>query len=315
MTSERSAEPRESGRGRSLVPTIVLLVWVALAGALLLLSAPPPEPPAVDPQDQAIRERMSAWAVEDAEVWQEDSGDLRIPWAEASGHLAIVIDDVGRELHSFDKLHALRYPLSFSILPGSVYATGVQDRLLADDRRPREVLLHLPMEPLDPEHMRADVESREQFLVAADDAGALQRKLEDALARVPTAVGVNNHMGSRLTTDARAMAAIMPTLRARGLYYLDSRTTPETVAAITAARAGVPTVSRKVFLDHEPGQAAIRSALLQAAEYARDQPTVAIAHPSMDVVEVLEQVLPELHAQGIGLYTVSQIVAAESRVD
>jgi polysaccharide deacetylase 2 family uncharacterized protein YibQ len=287
--------------------TLLLLAWIGIACALFLLVSAPPEPPPVDPQDAAIRERMAAWAVRDAEQWTQESGDLTIPWSEADGHLAIVIDDVGRELELFDKLLALRFELSFSVLPGSIFAAGVQQRLRADSRRPREILLHLPMEPLDPTAM-GGAESREVFLLASDTPAQLQQKLSDALARVPEATGVNNHMGSRLTTEAAAMAVIMPVLRERGLFFLDSRTNPETLAATSAEQAGVPTISRKVFLDHAPGREQIRAALAEAATFAREQPTVAIAHPSLELVEVLREELPKLHAAGVVIYPVSRVL-------
>ncbi len=302
-------EPRGSAGPSPLLTrsTILLLVWIVIACASFLLVPPPPEPPAVDPQDQAIRARMAAWAVRDAEQWAAEQGDLTLPWAEADGHLAIVIDDVGRELELFDKLLALRFELSFSVLPGAIFATGVQQRLRIDSRRPREILLHLPMEPLDPAAM-GGAEAREVFLLASDTPAQLRRKLSDALARVPEATGVNNHMGSRLTTDAAAMAVIMPVLHERGLYFLDSRTNPETVAATAAEQAGVPTISRKVFLDHEPGREQIRAALAEAVAFSREQPTVAIAHPSLELVEVLREELPKLHAEGVAIYPVSRVL-------
>ncbi len=290
--------------------TILLLAWIVIACALFLLVPDPPEPPTVDPLDKQIRDRMAAWAVRDAEQWNEEEGDLTLPWAEAEGHLTIVIDDVGRELELFDKLLALRFRLSFSVLPGSVYAAGVQQRLTADHRRPRDILLHVPMEPLDPAAM-GGIEGGERFLLASDGPEQLRQKLDEALTKVPAAIGINNHMGSRLTTDADAMAAIMPILRERNLLFLDSRTTPQTVAAEQAEAAGVPTISRKVFLDHEPGREAIRAALLQAADYAREQPTVAIAHPSLDVVEILREELPRLHAKKIAIYPLSQLLASQ----
>lgn len=288
---------------------MLLLVWIVIACAAFLLVPPPPEAPAVDPQDQAIRDRMAAWAVRDAEQWTIEKGDLTLPWEHAEGHLAIVIDDVGRELELFDKLLDLRFRLSFSVLPGSVYAVGVQQRLSADHRRPRDVMLHLPMEPLNPAAM-GGVEIGEDFLLASDSPEQLRHKLDAALMRVPAAIGINNHMGSRLTTVPAAMAAIMPVLRERGLFFLDSRTNPQTVAAREAEAAGVPTLSRKVFLDHEPGREAIRKALYEAAAHAREQPTVAIAHPSIDLVEVLRDELPRLHQAKVGIYPISQVLAA-----
>ena len=305
MRPEAEHRPSAAPRGS----TLLLLAWVVIACAMFLLVPGPPDPPAVDPQDQAIRDRMAAWAVRDAEQWTEEHGDRTLPWAEAEGHLAIVIDDVGRELELFEKLLALRFRLSFSVLPGSVYAVGVQQRLSADHRRPRDVLLHLPMEPLNPAAM-SGVEIGETFLLASDSPEQLRHKLDAALARVPAAIGINNHMGSRLTADQRAMTAIMPVLRERELLFLDSRTNPETVAAHQAEAAGVPTISRHVFLDHEPGREAIRQAIRQAAAHARTQPTVAIAHPSIDLVEVLREELPRLHDAKVGIYPLSEVLAA-----
>jgi polysaccharide deacetylase 2 family uncharacterized protein YibQ len=301
------SESESSARRPPGAATLLLLAWVVMACAMFMLVSAPPEPPTVDPQDAKIRERMAAWAVRDAEQWTQEAGDLTIPWTEADGHLAIVIDDVGRELELFDKLLGLRHELSFSVLPGSIFATGVQQRLRADSRRPREILLHLPMEPIDPAAMGGP-EAREVFLLASDTPEQLLRKLIDALARVPEATGINNHMGSRLTTEAAAMAVIMPVLRERGLFFLDSRTNPETVAATAAEHAGVPTISRKVFLDHEPGREQIRAALAEAAAFAREQPTVAIAHPSLELVEVLREELPKLHATGVAIYPVSRVL-------
>ena len=286
----------------------MLLVWTSIACAAFLLVPEPPPPPSVDPEEQAIRDRMAKWAVRDAEQWTVDEADLTLPWDEAEGHLAIVIDDVGRELDLFEKLLALRFRLSFSVLPGSAYSAGVQQRLSEDQRRQREILLHLPMEPLDPAAM-SGIESEETFLLASDSREVLDAKLRAAMATVPLAVGVNNHMGSRLTADRKAMRAIMPALREAGLYFLDSRTNPKTVAARKAADAEVPTISRKVFLDHNPGREAIRASLEEAVALALESPTVAIAHPSIEVIEVLREQLPRLHAQGIAIYSVSELIA------
>jgi len=309
---QATSEPGSTGSKRRRPPLalLLLLVWIMIACAAFLIVPEPPEPPVANADEQAIRERMAAWAVRDAEQWTSDEGDLTLPWDEAEGHLAIVIDDVGRELDLFEKLLALRFQLSFSVLPGAIFADGVQQRLSADDRRPREILLHVPMEPFDPEAM-GGIEAEEQFLLASDSRAELQAKLRAAIERVPSAVGVNNHMGSRLTAQRKAMAALMPVLREHELYFLDSRTHPKTVAATAATAAGVPTISRKVFLDHDPSPEAIRASLDEAASYAREQPTVAIAHPSVELIEVLRDELPRLHVQGVAVYPVSRLIAGQ----
>ncbi|WAS93871.1 divergent polysaccharide deacetylase family protein [Nannocystis punicea] len=280
-----------------------------LAAALFWLAPAPPLAPLAAAEDEAIFQRQLDETVARTRRWQDSRGDLTIPWDQARGHLAIVIDDIGRELHYFDQLLALRFPLTFSVVPGGVYAVGAQLRLRSDRRRPREILLHLPSEPLDAAKMTGGPEAREQFLRVDATADQLRAALRAALDRVPVAVGVNNHMGSRLTADRAAMDALMPELRARGLFFLDSRTTVHSQGLAAADAAGVPALGRDVFLDHDPRPNAILAQLQQAAARAREAPTVVIAHPSQEVVEALRAELPRLYRDGIGVFPLREILA------
>ncbi len=304
MASESSeSDPREPALRWSLA------LWGLLATLLLWLAPPPPPPPVTSAEDEAIFQRTVDQTVEKTRRWQQERGDETIEWDQARGHLAVVIDDVGRELHLFEQLHALRYPLTFSVLPGAVYAPGAQLRLRADRRRPREILLHLPCEPEDPAKMFEGAESGELFLRVGDPPAQLQAALTAALRRVPGAVGVNNHMGSRLTAERAAMDALMPVLRAQGLYFLDSRTTPHSQGLAAAEEAGLPALGRDLFLDADPSPAAVLAQLELAAERAQVRPLVVIAHPSPEVVETLREGLPRLRARGIGVYPLSELLA------
>lgn len=286
-----------------------LALWCGLALVLFATAPAPPIPPALQVHEERALQQELARATAAARRWQASYGDQQIPWDEARGHLAIVIDDVGRELHWFEQLLALRHPLTFSVLPGSVYAPGAQLRLSADPRRPREIWLHLPTEPLDPVHMRAPGEADEEFLRVADSPDVLRDKLNRALDRVPLAVGVNNHMGSRLTAERAAMDALMPELRARGLMFLDSLTIGRSQAYAAARDAGVPATTRAVFLDHVPERAEIEARLEEAATRARERPTVVIGHPSQALVDVLTERLDELAERGIGVYPLGEVIA------
>lgn len=286
--------------------------WGLLAALLLWLAPPPPPPPVTGPEDEAIFQRTVDQTVEKTRRWQLERGDETIAWDQARGHLAIVIDDVGRELHLFEQLHALRYPLTFSVLPGAIYAPGVQLRLRADRRRPREILLHLPCEPEDPAKMTEGPEAGELFLRAGDPPERLRATLRAALRRVPGAVGVNNHMGSRLTASRAAMDALMPVLRAQGLFFLDSRTTPRSQGLAAAEAAGLGALGRDIFLDADPSPGAVLAQLERAAERALLRPQVVIAHPSPAVVETLREGLPRLHARGIGVYPLRELLAHQA---
>lgn len=290
-----------------------LPLWIAAAVVLFWIAPRPPEAPRQLPEDVLAMQRAANFVVRDAQQWQRDHGDQSLPWAEADGHLAIVIDDVGRELHLFEKLLSLRYRLTFSVLPGSVYAAGTQLRLDADRRRYREVMLHLPMEPADGKAMREGDEAKETFLLRTDDAETIRRKTEAALEKVPAAVGINNHMGSGLTADRDAMDAVMEVLSDRQLFFLDSRTHHDTQGIAAASAAGVPALARQVFLDHDASAEAIAAQLDEAARLSKIGPTVAIGHPSAEMYEVLAAKLPELLQQGVAVYPLSHVLGHQLR--
>ncbi len=289
-------------------PGLGLPLWVAAAVVLFWIAPRPPEAKPPLPEELQAMQRSADFVVRDTKAWQAAHGDRSLPWDDAKGHLSIVIDDVGRELHLLEKLTSLRYRLTFSVLPGSVYASGAQLRLKADRRRYREVLLHLPMEPHDAGHMRVGAEATETWLLSTDNADALRRKTEAALDRVPAAIGVNNHMGSKLTTDRAAMDAIMPVLEARKVFFLDSRTDAATQAAAAAEAAGVPHVSRQVFLDHDDDPEAIAAQFVEAVRLSKLGPTIAIGHPSAALYEVLARGLPDALDEGVAVYPLSHVL-------
>ena len=108
------------------------------------------------------------------------------------------------------------------------------------------------------------------------------------------------------------MAAVMQVLAERGLFFLDSLTTPDSVAASAAAAAGVPVLRRAFFLDHDPAPEAIRQQLRRAAQRAQEAPAVAIAHPSQALVDVLRDELPRLHAAGIAVVPLHEVLTRAS---
>jgi polysaccharide deacetylase 2 family uncharacterized protein YibQ len=284
-----------------------LLAWVAIACVAFWVTREAPAPPIETREDQQVRKRQLAWVARDVRRFDTEQADRIRPWDEAEGHLVIVIDDVGRELVAFERLQALRYRVTFSILPGSPYAMGSQLRLGDDPRRPRDVLLHLPMEPMGAEAMAVGEESQEDFLRLGDSEADLRRKTAAALDRIPAAIGINNHMGSRLTVDRESMGAVLDEVGARGLAFLDSRTTADTVAAEESEKRGLPTLSRAVFLDHDPDPAAMRASVASAIELAKQSPTVAIGHPSEALASVLEEELDRAWTDGVVVYPISEV--------
>ncbi len=133
--------------------------------------------------------------------------------------------------------------------------------------------------------------------------------LERDLASVPGVTGINNHMGSAATADPRVMQAVASVLARRGLFFVDSRTTISTVARDAAEDAGVPSVSRRVFLDDEATVEAVKRSLDELVRRATEEgAALAIGHPHPATLEVLERELPKLKGRGVKLVRVRDLV-------
>ncbi|MDX2223571.1 MAG: divergent polysaccharide deacetylase family protein [Rhodospirillaceae bacterium] len=219
--------------------------------------------------------------------------------------VAVVIDDMGLDRARSVRMLDLPGPLTLSFL---TYATDLQG--WADRARDagHEVMAHVPMEPLD----RGENPGPRALTMAmsADEIGSA---LDGMLDGWQGYVGVNNHMGSRLTADPARMGAVMAVLRARGLMWLDSRTSPQTRAMDAAATAGVPAIARDVFLDNAANAAAINNELAALERQARATGmAVAIGHPYDATYEALAAWLPTLAERGLVLVPASEIVRRKS---
>ena len=214
--------------------------------------------------------------------------------------LAIVIDDLGNDRAQADALFRLSYPLTLSVLPRLTNSEEIAEEA---HRRGYQVLLHLPMASTGGEKDEA-IE-----LHPGMDSGAVAQTFAAMLDTVPYAVGVNNHEGSRGTSDSKLMSELMPLLRERKMFFVDSRTTAATVAEFAAHTAGVPATSRNVFLDDDQSPAAIRKQFALAVRDAREKGSaLAIGHPHPETVQVLAEMLPEAERQRVTLVFASNLV-------
>jgi polysaccharide deacetylase 2 family uncharacterized protein YibQ len=195
--------------------------------------------------------------------------------------LAIVIDDVGRDLAALKQLLSLRLDLTYSVLPDARHTAAALEAIRAHKR---EILLHLPMAPLDPGRI-----TDEKVVLGRDQP--LEEAIDTSLEQVPDAVGVNNHMGSALCQNPEDVRRILRRLRQQGLWFLDSRTSSASVFCQQAAPLGVPCIERDVFLDHPPRPGVLHQRLVAAVRTARQRGwAVAIAHPHPATVRLLRKV-------------------------
>ena len=187
--------------------------------------------------------------------------------------IVIVLDDMGLDRHHAARAIGLRAPLTLAFMS---YADDLVRQIAGARENGHEIMLHVPMEPVD-----ADEDPGPNVLLLDHDEAELRRHLNWVLDRAEGYVGINNHMGSRFTRDEAAMSIVMAELERRGLAFLDSRTTNESVAEIMADRFSVPVISRDVFLDNEPAPEKIEAQLARVEEIARRQGhAVAIGIPA-----------------------------------
>lgn len=198
------------------------------------------------------------------------------------GKIALIIDDIGYDLDVERRLLALPFALTISVLPESPHAKRAAELAHADRR---VVMLHLPMEPTNPT-LRSHLDSA--FLRLGMSDTELQQKMSVALLQVPFVEGVNNHMGSLLTANRKAMHAVMIECRSRHLFFVDSRTGAKSVAAEEAKSEGLRWASRRVFLDHIDDSASIARAWHHAILIADHRGScVVIGHPRKKTVAFL----------------------------
>jgi len=203
----------------------------------------------------------------------------------ASGQgIALVIDDVGYDLNALKRILKLSVPVAISVLPDSPFA----HRAATISRQAGQVvMLHLPMQPED-----SSLQMGDDFLRANMTQEDIRQTFLRDLKKVPYVEGTNNHMGSKLTQMDAPMQWVMQLCRENGLFFLDSKTSPHSVAARTARDSGIAWASRRIFLDHEMTLSAMQHAWQQARNCAAKQRgCIIIAHPRAKTVAFLENYL------------------------
>ena len=213
--------------------------------------------------------------------------------------IALIIDDMGYRKGAGEAALALPGKITYAFLPQTPYAW---EQAIQAHELDKEVILHLPME--------SDLGNAlgEGALTLSMPREEFDRTLKRSIASVPYVVGVNNHMGSLLTRDPTAMRWLMSSLREEGLYFIDSRTTEQTVAERVAWVQQVASARRHVFLDYIQDEQVVREQLGKLIETARLQGSaIGIGHPYPETLAVLAQELPNLEAEGIELVPASAL--------
>jgi len=214
--------------------------------------------------------------------------------------VAIIIDDLGYNYEQGLKAMQLPGAITYAIIPHSPKAQFFAQEAHKNNK---EIMLHAPMSTINnaPLGKNGLTES-----MGEDD---FKHTLNQSLASLPSVKGVNNHMGSLLTQKSQPMSWVMQSLKQRQLYFIDSRTSAESVAWTIAQQYNIPSLKRDVFLDHEPNKAFIdKQFKLLIATAKRQGYAVAIAHPYPETIQYLSSNLPKLNNAGIALVSASELV-------
>jgi len=286
----------------------ILVVLVAIAGLLIHFLIAPEEPskPAT-PAKSVPAAKKSSTQRPTFEIYpSKDVPPVKKPVKSPTLDkqlplVAIIIDDLGYDKKIALKLSELNAMLTFSILPYSPFQKSIA-------RLSREkgfgIMLHLPMEPLE----YPNIDPGPGTLLTSMTPDQLTSQLEKDLDAVPYIRGVNNHMGSKMTAESSQMYQIFSILKKRGLYFVDSRTTSETLCKPSARLFQIPFAQRDIFLDHRVEVEFIRKQLKELVRIAqRNGYAVGIGHPHSLTYQVLHEMLPDLRKK-IRLVPASEIV-------
>lgn len=230
-------------------------------------------------------------------------GALARPLGSAS--LVIVIDDMGQRLETAEQLSALPFPVTFAVWPHARRA-GEVERLAQE--RGIDIIVHLPMQPLRREGGKQP-DAGPHALRETMSAAEMRAVLDAAFLRLPSAIGFNNHMGSRFTGSRNGCRLLCSQLRGQGLFVLDSMTQNHSVLCKEALQQGLVAAQRSVFLDNERKVPAILAALDAAAEKARVHGVaVAVGHAYPETVQALRQWPAAAGRDGVAVVSLRRLV-------
>lgn len=200
-----------------------------------------------------------------------------------AARMVIVIDDLGESKKAVKDLLGLNFPVTFAFWPFSAHA---REGALEAHRAGREILVHYPMQPVG----YPKVNAGPGVLLVGMEGRRIQALVEEGIARVPHAAGLNNHMGSRFTQDQAGVDQVLSVLKRKGMFVLDSLTHNRSILHKEAVRLGLTVYKRNIFLDHEVAKTEILAQLKRAERIAQlTGQSVAIGHPHPETLQALKE--------------------------
>lgn len=216
--------------------------------------------------------------------------------------IVLVIDDFGyRDDSISDGFLNLSVPITCAVLPGHIQSSRFAKKAI---NAGKEVIIHMPMQSTVPSS------GEEEFkLKTGMTSEEIEWRLNEALNEIPEAVGINNHQGSKATTDGKVMAVVASVLKNKNKFFLDSRTSSKTVGESTMRSVGVPTARRHIFLDNDLNIKNISKQLNKLVDVSEKKGlAIGIGHVKGNTLKVLEKEIPDLLERGFDFKFLSQVV-------
>ncbi len=221
---------------------------------------------------------------------------------EALAKVAIIIDDIGSNISLLQSFLTVEHPLTLSIIPRLPYSA---EAARLGHRKGWEIMLHLPMEPDNYPHNNPGKEA----ILYSMSQPEVERVIDEDVRSIPYLKGMNNHMGSRITRDRGAISRVLASARKHRLFFIDSRTSEDSVAYEIAREMGIPAAARTIFLDEVAEVDHSEKQLLRLGELAQlNGYAVGIGHIYPSTIKALKRTLPLLQKQGVKLVSASEVV-------
>lgn len=202
----------------------------------------------------------------------------------AKNKVAIIVDDMGYSLEAIKDICSWKRPITIAILPFSPLAQ--ETARIAKEHR-LEVILHLPLESLPAPNANNNIKGIIHSRMSEEE---VREALEESIKQVPYIAGVNNHMGSKITADARYMNIILTHLKESNLYFIDSLTIGSSIASSLARDLKIPSATRDVFIDAENDEVFIKNQLLSLFRLAQQKgKAIGICHPGEKTLRILAE--------------------------
>jgi uncharacterized protein len=287
---------------KSVAAPLIFLAFLVLVLAVYFMVERPAHRPAARPEKtpdvSGVPVRPNAPVLPPDIKAQREAASSHRPGTTAKA--AVIMDDLGNNLDAVRALIALGKPVTAAILP---FAAVTSETTRAAREAGLEIILHMPLESIGAREPNAG------RISGGMSREEVRSRVEACLAQVPGCRGANNHEGSKVTEDPVLMSMILDVLKERGLYFIDSRTTRDSVAYETARRIGVRAATRRVFLDEEADDGTIRARLEELFTAAKEHGTaIGICHPKRETLAALAKYLGLAERAGVALVFASEIV-------